>query len=229
MSIGTTRLRRNRRCAQVVVAIHRSSDTERRSALPVGAWQQHVVRRPPVDRSNVARPVAAGQGMVPQGRGIFFDPTGTENIDVVAARSVAPGAMFGAESAFVRFPAPDDRRTTCRQPERRPAADTGADPDDSGRAPVDAAAVFLRFPAESSGSNAQIRRPGEVAPRQRFSRHLPACRRFVPAAWPGEDTASVEIAAGGRGQRAWRLARPVASPACRRGSGTRTARSRAAV
>lgn len=64
----------------------------------------------------------------------------------------------------------------------------------------------LRRRAPSSAADAQIHRPGEVAPRQMSGRHVPQRRRLLPAAWLGEDTARVETAAGGRGQRARNLA-----------------------
>jgi branched-chain amino acid transport system ATP-binding protein len=65
-----------------------------------------------IDRMDVAQRVALGLRMLPEGRGIFSDLTVGENIDVVAARNVAPDAMFGVESVYALFPVLDERRTT---------------------------------------------------------------------------------------------------------------------
>jgi branched-chain amino acid transport system ATP-binding protein len=66
----------------------------------------------PIERMDVAQRVALGLRMLPEGRGIFADLTVGENIDVVAARNVVPGAMFGVESVYALFPVLDERRTT---------------------------------------------------------------------------------------------------------------------
>jgi len=66
----------------------------------------------PIDRMDVAQRVALGLRMLPEGRGIFADLTVAENIDVVAARNVVAGAMFGVESVYALFPVLDERRTT---------------------------------------------------------------------------------------------------------------------
>ena len=50
-----------------------------------------------IDRLGVAERVARGLRLLPEGRGIFPDLTVAENIDVVAARNVAAGAMFGID------------------------------------------------------------------------------------------------------------------------------------
>ncbi len=65
-----------------------------------------------IDRMGVAQRVALGLRMLPEGRGIFSDLTVAENIDVVAARNVAPGAMFGVKSVYALFPVLEERRTT---------------------------------------------------------------------------------------------------------------------
>jgi branched-chain amino acid transport system ATP-binding protein len=65
-----------------------------------------------IDRMDVAQRVALGLRMLPEGRGIFADLTVAENIAVVAARNVAPGAMFGIEAVYALFPVLDERRTT---------------------------------------------------------------------------------------------------------------------
>jgi branched-chain amino acid transport system ATP-binding protein len=64
-----------------------------------------------IDRMDVAQRVALGLRMLPEGRGIFADLTVAENIDVVAARNVVPGAMFGIEAVYALFPVLDERRT----------------------------------------------------------------------------------------------------------------------
>jgi branched-chain amino acid transport system ATP-binding protein len=64
-----------------------------------------------IDRMDVAQRVALGLRMLPEGRGIFSDLTVAENIDVVAARNVAPGAMFGVAAVYALFPVLDERRT----------------------------------------------------------------------------------------------------------------------
>jgi branched-chain amino acid transport system ATP-binding protein len=65
-----------------------------------------------IDRMGVAQRVALGLRMLPEGRGIFSDLTVAENIDVVAVRNVAPGAMFDVGSVYALFPVLDERRTT---------------------------------------------------------------------------------------------------------------------
>jgi branched-chain amino acid transport system ATP-binding protein len=64
-----------------------------------------------IDRMDVAQRVALGLRMLPEGRGIFSDLTVAENIDVVAARNVTPGAMFGVAAVYALFPVLDERRT----------------------------------------------------------------------------------------------------------------------
>ncbi len=65
-----------------------------------------------IDRLGVAERVARGLRLLPEGRGIFPDLTVAENIDVVAARNVAAGAMFGTDAVYGLFPALAERRTT---------------------------------------------------------------------------------------------------------------------
>ena len=65
-----------------------------------------------VDRLTVADRVALGLRLLPEGRGIFPDLTVAENIDVVAARNVTAGALFGVADVFRLFPVLDERRTT---------------------------------------------------------------------------------------------------------------------
>lgn len=65
-----------------------------------------------IDRLTVAQRVALGLRLLPEGRGIFPDLTVAENIDVVAARNVAAGAMFERKDAYKLFPALLERRTT---------------------------------------------------------------------------------------------------------------------
>jgi branched-chain amino acid transport system ATP-binding protein len=65
-----------------------------------------------VDRLRVAERVARGLRLLPEGRGIFPDLTVAENIDVVAARNVASGAMFDVAAVYALFPVLDERRTT---------------------------------------------------------------------------------------------------------------------
>ena len=50
--------------------------------------------------------------MLPEGRGIFPDLTVAENIDVVAARNVSAGAMFGVDAVYGLFPVLTERRST---------------------------------------------------------------------------------------------------------------------
>ncbi len=63
-------------------------------------------------RMSVADRIAMGLRLLPEGRGIFPDLTVEENIDVVAARNVEPGAMFGITDVYKLFPVMDERRTT---------------------------------------------------------------------------------------------------------------------
>jgi branched-chain amino acid transport system ATP-binding protein len=65
-----------------------------------------------IDRLGVAERVARGLRLLPEGRGIFPDLTVAENIDVVAARNVAAGAMFGIDAVYGLFPALTERRAT---------------------------------------------------------------------------------------------------------------------
>jgi ABC-type branched-subunit amino acid transport system ATPase component len=65
-----------------------------------------------IDRLGVADRVARGLRLLPEGRGIFPDLTVAENIDVVAARNVAAGAMFGIDAVYGLFPVLAERRAT---------------------------------------------------------------------------------------------------------------------
>ena len=65
-----------------------------------------------IDRLGVAERVARGLRLLPEGRGIFPDLTVAENIDVVAARNVATGAMFGIDAVYGLFPVLAERRAT---------------------------------------------------------------------------------------------------------------------
>ena len=66
----------------------------------------------PIDRLSVADRVALGLRLLPEGRGIFPDLSVAENIDVVAARNVFAGAMFGIADVYKLFPVLDERRDT---------------------------------------------------------------------------------------------------------------------
>jgi branched-chain amino acid transport system ATP-binding protein len=66
----------------------------------------------PIDRLGVADRVALGLRMLPEGRGIFPDLSVAENVDVVAARNVAAGAIFDIPDIYRLFPILDERRTT---------------------------------------------------------------------------------------------------------------------
>jgi branched-chain amino acid transport system ATP-binding protein len=65
-----------------------------------------------IDRLNVADRVALGLRLLPEGRGIFPDLSVAENIDVVAARNVAAGAMFDVPDVYKLFPVLEERRAT---------------------------------------------------------------------------------------------------------------------
>jgi branched-chain amino acid transport system ATP-binding protein len=65
-----------------------------------------------IDRVSVAERIALGLRLLPEGRGIFPDLTVAENIDVVAARNVQAGALFGVADVYRLFPVLDERRTT---------------------------------------------------------------------------------------------------------------------
>jgi ABC-type branched-subunit amino acid transport system ATPase component len=65
----------------------------------------------PLGRISVADRVAMGLRLLPEGRGIFPDLSVEENIDVVAARNVEAGAMFGIADVYKLFPVLDERRT----------------------------------------------------------------------------------------------------------------------
>ena len=65
----------------------------------------------PIDRLDVAQRVALGLRLLPEGRGIFPDLSVKENIDVVAARNVGAGAMFGITDAYRLFPVLEERRS----------------------------------------------------------------------------------------------------------------------
>jgi branched-chain amino acid transport system ATP-binding protein len=66
----------------------------------------------PIERLGVADRVAMGLRLLPEGRGIFPDLSVAENIDVVAARNVGAGAMFGIADVYKLFPVLDERRDT---------------------------------------------------------------------------------------------------------------------
>ncbi len=65
-----------------------------------------------IDRLSVAQRVTRGLRLLPEGRGIFPDLSVAENIDVVAARNVHQGAMFGVADVYRIFPVLDERRAT---------------------------------------------------------------------------------------------------------------------
>ena len=65
-----------------------------------------------IDRLSVADRVARGLRLLPEGRGIFPDLSVAENIDVVAARNVTTGAMFGTDAVYTLFPVLAERRST---------------------------------------------------------------------------------------------------------------------
>ena len=66
----------------------------------------------PINRLGVADRVALGLRLLPEGRGIFPDLSVAENVDVVAARNVAAGAIFDIPGIYRLFPILDERRTT---------------------------------------------------------------------------------------------------------------------
>ena len=78
--------------------------------LPTRAGTVHF-NDSPIDRLDVAARVALGLRMLPEGRGIFPDLSVAENIDVVAARNVSAGALFGIADVYKLFPALDERRS----------------------------------------------------------------------------------------------------------------------
>lgn len=65
-----------------------------------------------IDRLSVAERVAMGLRLLPEGRGIFPDLSVKENVDVVAARNVSTGAMFGVADVYALFPVLEERRAT---------------------------------------------------------------------------------------------------------------------
>lgn len=65
-----------------------------------------------IDRLSVADRVALGLRLLPEGRGIFPDLSVRENVDVVAARNVGAGAMFGVTDVYKLFPVLEERRGT---------------------------------------------------------------------------------------------------------------------
>jgi len=65
----------------------------------------------PINRLNVADRIALGLRLLPEGRGIFPDLSVAENIDVVAARNVTPGAMFTIPDVYRLFPILAERQS----------------------------------------------------------------------------------------------------------------------
>jgi branched-chain amino acid transport system ATP-binding protein len=65
-----------------------------------------------IERLGVADRVAMGLRLLPEGRGIFPDLTVSENVEVVAARNVVAGAMFGVADIYRLFPVLEERRAT---------------------------------------------------------------------------------------------------------------------
>src|ERR1700677_3254258 len=53
-----------------------------------------------INKLDVADRIALGLRLLPEGRGIFPDLSVAENIDVVAARNVAAGAMFNIPDVY---------------------------------------------------------------------------------------------------------------------------------
>jgi len=64
----------------------------------------------PINKLDVADRIALGLRLLPEGRGIFPDLSVAENIDVVAARNVAAGAMFDIPDVYRLFPILSERR-----------------------------------------------------------------------------------------------------------------------
>ncbi len=65
-----------------------------------------------IAKLTVAERVGLGLRLLPEGRGIFPDLSVAENIDVVAARNVGPGALFDIPAIYTLFPVLDERRST---------------------------------------------------------------------------------------------------------------------
>ncbi len=65
-----------------------------------------------IDRLSVADRVAMGLRLLPEGRGIFPDLSVAENVEVVAARNVGPGATFVIDDIYKLFPVLQERRAT---------------------------------------------------------------------------------------------------------------------
>jgi ABC-type branched-subunit amino acid transport system ATPase component len=65
-----------------------------------------------INRLGVARRIALGLRLLPEGRGIFPDLSVAENVEVVAARNVTAGAMFDIPGVYRLFPILDERRAT---------------------------------------------------------------------------------------------------------------------
>ena len=65
-----------------------------------------------IDRLGVADRVALGLRLLPEGRGIFPDLSVAENLDVVGARNVGPGAMFDTAAVYGLFPVLRERQAT---------------------------------------------------------------------------------------------------------------------
>jgi branched-chain amino acid transport system ATP-binding protein len=66
----------------------------------------------PINRLGVADRIALGLRLLPEGRGIFPDLSVAENIDVVAARNVAAGAIFDVPDIYRLFPILHERQST---------------------------------------------------------------------------------------------------------------------
>jgi branched-chain amino acid transport system ATP-binding protein len=65
-----------------------------------------------IERLDVARRIAMGLRLLPEGRGIFPDLSVAENVDVVAARNVGSKATFSIADVYRLFPVLEERRST---------------------------------------------------------------------------------------------------------------------
>ena len=65
-----------------------------------------------IERLDVARRIAMGLRLLPEGRGIFPDLSVAENVDVVAARNVGSKATFSIADVYRLFPVLEERRPT---------------------------------------------------------------------------------------------------------------------